>query len=229
MRTGFLLAVALISAIIFLPVSSGAEGWYSVQVGALGDTPANGSAGIRVQIQTISYPVHKPDLSDSFWVGNTLTDGAFIQFGYQIEPGYFCLRGQVANGTNTCSGGAGLVGESDARWFWQYWPDAKGPDYYYAKGPAGSVGSSGEWHTYAIVPNHENGWNFELDGVHVDSLHAEWSLLNSPPYVVAEKLTYSAQPGSLGPVQFRQLQYLQQEDKGSMVWKNDNLIALIHG
>ena len=186
--------------------------------------------GVRVDIRTNIYPVQRPDLSDSFWVGTTLDNGGFIQFGYQIEPGDFCYRGQVLSGVNTCVvGSSGLVGSADARWFWQYWPDAHGTDYYYGKEPSTLIGSNGEWHSYAIVPDSSRGWDFRLDGKTVDSMQADWAYFSSSPYLLAEKITYSNQPGNLGPVEFRNLQYLQEANKGAPQWKNNAVLSPMQG
>jgi len=228
LRIGYLLVIVPFLVLALVPLSSGSPSWYSLQVGAVGDAAGNGNMGVSVQIQTNIYAVRKPDISDSFWVADTLENGAFIQLGYQIEPGYFCLRGIVSPGNQSCTGGVGMVGDSDARWFWQYWPDTRGSVYYYGKGSAGSVGSNGEWHTYTILPDSSHGWGFDLDGKQIDQIDVPCAPSNSPPYVVAEKLTFSTQPGNLGPVQFKNLQYL--DPTGNVFsWHNSTSFSILTG
>ena len=228
LRIGCVLIIVPLCVLALVPLSSGSPSWYSLQVGAVGDAAGNGNMGVSVQIQTNVYPVHRPDISDSFWVADTLENGAFIQLGYQIEPGYFCLRGIVSPGNQSCTGGVGMVGDSDARWFWQYWPNTRGSDYYYGKGPAGSVGSNGQWHTYTILSNSSRGWDFELDGKRIDDIEVPSAPSNSPPYIVAEKLTFSTQPGNLGPVQFKNLQYLDPTGK-EFSWYNSTSFSILTG
>jgi hypothetical protein len=158
---------------------------------------------------------------DSFWVGDNLEDGAFIQFGYDLfTPANYCV-GQW-NGAN-CLGSSVTIGYGDARWFWEYWPNANVTDFYTGIGPANSVGPHGSWHLYQIWPNLLNGigWNFELDGqtvssfqipnsVQFGSAYGSANVIRSkdPVYVTAEEV--SNQPsasGNLGPVEFKDLSY----------------------
>jgi hypothetical protein len=69
----------------------------SYVVGAWGDDASKGNMGVSVEIQTNIYPVNTGEYQ-SFWVGDNLDNGAFIQFGFQEVPGL------------------------NAFWFWQYWP-----------------------------------------------------------------------------------------------------------
>jgi hypothetical protein len=192
------------------------------QVGASGDTGSTGNNGVETDIRTHVYTMSSLDSGDSFWVGDDLVGGGFVQFGYEINyPGYYCLRGSVVGGQSQCTGNSDTIGINDARWFWEYWPQATGNDYYWGDGPASSVCCEGSWHTYEIKSNSEFGWDFVLDGQLVDSFipaigEGQVSIIMTnavasthPVYVIAEKVTSSSQPDNLGPVEFRNLGYFK--------------------
>jgi hypothetical protein len=167
--------------------------------------------GASVEIRTHIYGASRGDL-DYFWVGDNLDNGAFIQFGYSFEPGYGCLQGEWNGQSFSCYGQSENIGVSDARWEWQYWPNGQGKVFYAGKGPAHSAGLDGSWHTYSIMPNVANGWTFVLDGQPVASMdNFQWTQSRDPVHFVAEKATNSPNFGNLGPVEFRNLQYLKSD------------------
>jgi hypothetical protein len=182
---------------------------YSLQVGASGDDASVGNTGVGAEIRTHSYNVVAPDLSNSFWVGDNLQNGAFIQFGYQLfSPGYYCLYGQTVGASTNCLGSSVTIGYGNARWFWQYWPIANVTNFYTGIGPANSAGPDGSWHLYQIWPNVANGWDFVLDGQTVSSNDFQVTKSKDAAYFVAEEVTTSTSAsGSLGPVEFRNLTY----------------------
>jgi hypothetical protein len=184
---------------------------YSLQVGAWGDDASIGNTGVGAEIRTHIYSVVSPDLSNSFWVGDNLQGGAFIQFGYELfgSTGSYCLYGHVIGDSTTCLGSYDSIGQRDARWFWQYWPNANVTNFYSGIGPASSAGPDGSWHHYQIWPNVDNGWDFVLDGQPVSSFN-DFKVIASTDavYVAAEEDTGSpSASGTLGPVEFRNLQY----------------------
>ena len=171
--------------------------------------------GVRAEIRTRIIPPTGQVLASSFWVGDNLQNGAFVQFGYQITtPGSYCLYAHVVGEQGNCLGYSDSLRYGDARWFWQYWPNRAMANFYYATGSTNSAGSDGSWHSYQISPNTDNGWNFVLDG------HTVWSLntfqvakSRDPAYIVAEEITGAqSATGTLGPVEFRNLSY----------WSNQN-------
>ena len=184
---------ALFLLTLFMIISSSAAvaraqvGNHVLQVGAWGDDASKGNTGVRSDIRTHIYNATPSDF-DYFWVGDNLQGGAFIQFGYGYESGYYCLQGQWVQGQLTCSGSSENIGTSDARWQWQYWPNASANDYFYEIGPANSVGENGTWHTYSITPNSGDGWGFLLDGVQVANITSSWHASRDAAYVIAEKL-----------------------------------------
>jgi uncharacterized repeat protein (TIGR02543 family) len=218
--------LVLLGILLILPALSltEAEAQYWLQVGAWGDSASKGNSGVQAEIRTKLRSVTQPDISDSFWVGDKLEDGAFIQFGYEIEPGHYCIKGRVVSGRSICTGGGRQFGSSDARWFWQYWPDAHGHDYYYASGPIGSVGPDDSWHTYSIVPNVAGSWDFVLDSQPVDHGFFTWTRSKDVVFVAAEKITSSSNPGALGPVEFRNVAYLTSDG-----WHQVNSLFVLRG
>jgi len=181
-------------------------------VGARGDSDSEGNGGIQVDIRTHIEDVVQPDIAESFWVGDILVNGAFIQFGYELVlPNSYCLYGEQIGANTNCFGWPDNIRSGDARWFWEYWPNASSVDFYFGVGPGYSAGPDGSWHTYQIVPNVANGWNFVLDGKLVQRFN------NYPPttskdavLIVAEEVTSATSAsGNLGPVEFRNLEYLK--------------------
>ena len=186
---------------------------YALQIGAYGDDASRGSSGIATRIRTRVYSV-SVDYGNSFWVGEMLQSGGFIQFGYQLSsPGYYCLYGETVGTQTICYGSADTIGHDDARWFWQYWPNPGIIDFYSAIGPASSAGPDGSWHLYQILPNAANGWTFDLDGNTVSAINNfQWAPSRDPLLVVAEEVTSRASAsGKLGPVEFRDLSYSKQD------------------
>ncbi len=185
-----------------------AQGQLSYQVGAWGDDASRGNLGVAVKIQTHAYDSY-PGVFDYFWVGNNLADGSFAQFGYGIEPGYYCLKGVSIGGKFTCLSSSEQILVSDARWQWQYWPNREGHDFYYQIGPAGSAGANSTWHEYKILASSANSLRFEFDGTIITTLNVPAQVSSDPAFVVAEKVvTSSSLAGNLGPVEFANLSYL---------------------
>jgi hypothetical protein len=196
----------------------------SQQVGATADEASKGNTGVSVEILTHAYELNEAISWDYFWVGETLANTAFIQFGYILQqPGYQCLRSYTKEGNTTCSSG-GYVGKADPRWFWAYWPNAilkkvsEGWGYestfYEGGGLTGSAGTEGTWHNYSIVPDPVVGWDFVLDGLVVDKVAFPSSSANSPPSIVAEESlpcgrNFTQSFSGMGPVEFRNFAYLK--------------------
>ena len=209
-KQAFLLTMAFLIVSSSTAVTEAQASNYVLQVGAWGDDASKGNMGVRSDIRTHIYDAKSPDF-DYFWVGDNLEGGSFIQFGYGYEPGYRCLKGESYQGKLNCSGRSDSIGISDARWQWQYWPKASVNDFYYEIGPSNSVGENGTWHTYSILPNSANGWGFVLDGLQVANVPFQWQRSKDSAYVIAEKVTDSSAFGSLGPVEFRNLAYLNED------------------
>ncbi len=213
--------VALVLASI--PAATG-QLEFNLQVGAMADDGSVGNIGVKADIRTHIYDVNKPDLADAFWVGNNLNNGSFIQFGYILQPGQYCLAGNVIDNRIICTGKTESIGRSDARWFWEYWPNASNPSFDFGTGQNQSAGQEGSWHNYEIMLNAQNGWSFIFDGRQVDNFSVHWAPSKDAAYMVAEKVTLSLSPGSLGPVAFRNLAYMKQDG-----WHNATALYAIVG
>jgi hypothetical protein len=177
-------------------------------VGAWGDEASVRNNGVQVEIRTNAYNVSSQQ-DDAFWVGDVLSDGSFVQFGYLIlPPGHYCLNAHMTENGTFCSGRGDNVKFSDARWFWAYFPNVQVvDDWYYGFGSANSAGSNGTWNLYSIIPSVSGDWSFVLDGVAVFSSSFPSTASISPAHLVAEKASgpYLSQ---LGPVEFRDLAFL---------------------
>lgn len=206
--------------VVNLPSVAVSENQLSLQVGARGDDASRGNLGVRAEILTDVYNATRLAL-DYFWVGTVLQNGAFVQFGYALEPGQYCLNGMFVDGEFLCMGGTEIITSLDPRWQWQYWPNLYSRDFYYEIGPAESAGSNGTWHLYSIAPSSIGSVTFTLDGVNVTTIDFQLTPSEEPPMIVAEKAG-SGEPGNLGPVEFRNMAYLK-EDGWHLI---DSLVSL---
>ena len=182
----------------------------ALQVGVNADQSSQGNTGVSVDIRTNIYHAQDGEM-DYFWVGTGLGNGAFVQFGYTLEPGNYCLKGKIISGASTCLAYWDTIGFSDVRWQWQYWPNMYGFDYYWGIGSYNSAGSNGTWHTYSIVAN-GTAWSFRLNGKEVDHIVFQPTHSSNLVSFIAEKSISSQQyRGKLGPVEFRNLAYLKED------------------
>jgi hypothetical protein len=215
---GWLIPFLLVNIILFAAPLPQTETTF--KVGAWGDDASRNNLGVQVKIETHIYDTPRNTLN-YFWVGDDLSDGAFIQFGYSLEPGTYCLRGAIVAGTFTCQGTTESIPNSDARWQWQYWPDRTKPYFYYEIGPSGSAGPNATSHEYAISPSASKTWSFMVDGRTVESTTFPVTPSTDPAFIVAEgSATNESQ--LLGPVRFGGLSYFN----GIQWTLVDSLIAL---
>ena len=186
-----------------LPISL-AQTETSFKVGAWGDDASRNNLGVRVRIQTHSYAVPQSAF-DYFWVGDDLSDGAFIQFGYSLEPGVHCIRGQVSGGTLECVRSE-LIGNSDARWEWQYWPDRLKVNFLFGVGGSESAGHNATSHEYTIMATPLNTWSFLFDNETVAQTTFPSNPSIDPALIVAEGSVGNS-TRQLGPTRFDALSY----------------------
>ena len=182
--------------------------WHHLQVGAWGNQDSVGNVGVQAEIQTHTYDVSNSS-EDAFWIGDILSNGAFIQFGYLLlSPGYYCLVAHVAAGATTCTGADDTISLGDARWFWAYFPNARNiGEWYYEFGLKNSAGMNSTWHLYSIIPTESGNWSFQIDGMTTYTTPFQYAPSSSPAHFVAEKAAGPDQQ-QLGPVEFRDLAYL---------------------
>jgi hypothetical protein len=218
-RGGYFAAFLLLNSILL--ASASAQTGVTIEVGAWADDASRNNLGVQVEIETHAYDTYSNTL-DYFWVGDNLANGAFIQFGYSLEPGVYCLQGAFVGGNFKCLGASEIIPSSDPRWQWQYWPNRGGSDHYYQIGPQGSAGTNGTWHAYMIRPDSSNSWDFLIDGHIVAYSNFTVNPSVDPAFVVAERTEASSTPIELGPIRFRHISYLNFTG-----WQGtDSLIAL---
>lgn len=220
-RVASILLVVLV--LTMLPHNAKAVSTYNLQVGAYGDDDSIGNMGVRAEIRTNIYHVNYPD-EDTFWVGNILSNSAFIQFGYIIEhSGRYCSNATVMLDTSiACSGDYISVDGSEVLLFWAYSPSNSDVLFYYGLTRHVLVGINASWHVYSIVADRTGGgWVFLVDNK--DVAHAVFPVSSSSDriFIVAEKAfrfgqitnsTRALTPGRLGPVEFRNIAYLKDDN-----------------
>ena len=175
------------------------------KLGAWGDDASRGNLGVEVQIETHAYNTPQSSFA-YFWVGDDLADGAFIQFGYSLNPGNHCLTGSILGGVFTCEGPSESISASDARWQWQYWPDRSKSDFYFGIGPSASAGANATNHQYTISVSSSDTWTFTFDNVTVKQSAFPGSPSVDPALIVAEG-SVGNMSQQLGPARFDDLSY----------------------
>jgi len=191
------------------------------QVGAWGDDASRNNLGVEAQIETHAYDAY-PNTLDYFWIGDYLSDGAFVQFGYSLQTGMACLDGASVHGQVNCLGETDAIFGSDARWEWQYWPNRDGSDFYFQIGPEGSAGTNATWHEYAIEAGATGSYEFLVDGQTVANSNFTESHSTDPILAVAERSPASNTSYPLGPVSFKNLASFDGES-----WReSDALVAV---
>jgi hypothetical protein len=213
MRNFFLILILLLLSLSSSAILSYASGWFASQVGAAGGPDSVGNVGVRAEIRTHSYHVD-PLQQDAFWVGDDLNAGGFIQFGYVIEPeGRYCYNGEIGGAILlSCPEGSSFtVNGSEAMWLWEYWPVSTLYHFYFSWGHLGSVATNGTWNSYVIMPDAGGGWQFLVDGQRVSTANFTSQPSRDDVRMTAEKSGFSATPGPLGPVEFRNLTYLRED------------------
>ncbi|MDE1825825.1 MAG: hypothetical protein KGH61_03970 [Candidatus Micrarchaeota archaeon] len=170
--TGVLLAALL--AVIVVSSAYNAEYWY--QFGARAGTIAAGNNGAGVSIETIT-PQYSQSGSLGYWVGETLSNGAFVQAGYVIEnqSGEYPSKCDLSGCYSYEAIDAGT-----AQWFYEYFPSGYSGGFLGQIGSQGSAGPNGSFHRYSFYSQGDN-WYFTVDGNIVGNVTLGTS--TSGPYV----------------------------------------------
>ncbi len=194
---GYELLFLSLATFLFANIAN-AQYWF--QFGARGGGDITYNYGAGVEIQTIFQNVS--DGSLGFWVGETLSNGAFLQVGYVIEnqsgdyPSYCDFNG--------CSKYEYLQA-GQAEWFYEYFLPNKNSGFLGALGPAGSAGANGTFNTYSFY-SIGNTWYFTFNGNVIGS--ADLGASNSGPYTpvaFGELANTSINTEYIHPVIFRNL------------------------
>ncbi len=159
---GFFLAAALLCT-----VSGVANANYWFQFGARGGQGGESNSGASLAIETVT-PQNVSTGAPAFWVGETLSNGAFIQAGYIVVN-------QTASYPVSCDISQGCtkyaeINASQAEWFYEYFPQGyTGSSFLGEIGPAGSAGGNGTFNTYGFYAK-GTVWNVIFDGNVVGSV-----------------------------------------------------------
>jgi hypothetical protein len=198
---GFELLVVALLGLVLVPISS-AQYWF--QSGAVaGSGEAQFNAGAGVSIQTI-YPQEVNYGSFGFWVGETLSNGAFLQVGYEIpnQTGTYptgCLPGG-------CAGNVYLEAGQPA-WFWEYFPSSSSTTAFYGDLGRGNFGINGSFSSYSFK-NVGGGWYFYMDNKSIGSVNL--GATDSGTYSPLAMAEYANAPDNrqiMLPVQFRDFSF----------------------
>ena len=159
--------LGIFSAFFFIMLLSGiasAQYWY--QFGVRAGNMASQNNGAAVTIQTIT-PQTSPSGSIGYWVGEDLSNGAFLQAGYVIEniSGSYPSECDLSGCKNYQDLNAG-----DAEWFYEYFPSKYDGGFLGGIGSDNSAGDNNTLHNYAFY--YSNGmWYFTFDGQIIGSVN----------------------------------------------------------
>jgi hypothetical protein len=197
----FTLTGVLVLAVLTLANVPSAQYWF--QSGARGSNDVYFNNGFSVQIQTI---YQTPTLGSlGFWGGERLSNGAFVQIGYEISnsTGYYAI--QCGNSTMPRYLTAGRPA-----WFWEYFTVSDNQLFCGGIGPDGSAGANGSFNTYSFRSLGGDIWgayfNNELLGkVNLSTNNSG----TNPPYALAEYADTNTDTWPLSAVRFKNLAYYE--------------------
>jgi hypothetical protein len=137
-------------AVLMLANTASAQYWF--QSGVRGSNNAGFNNGAGISIQTISQSAVNGSLG--FWIGEDLSNGAFIQVGYEITNSTGYYSSSCINSTKSVYLQAGVP-----TWFWEYFGAGSNNNSFCGGiGPNGSAGPNGQFNTYTFKAN-GNVWD----------------------------------------------------------------------
>jgi hypothetical protein len=167
--------IVVIISLMSLVGAAQAQYWF--QSGANGGVNSQNNNGGGVSIQTIS-PQQETIGSLAYWVGETLSNGAFVQMGYEVpnQTGYAPQNCTPSGCSNTT-----LYQQGVPAWFWEYFTTNGNQNTFYGEiGPSGSAGLNGTFHNYSFNSSGDV-WNFWFDGQNIGSINLGTSSSGSNP------------------------------------------------
>ncbi|MEM3227434.1 MAG: hypothetical protein QXK65_00610 [Candidatus Micrarchaeaceae archaeon] len=203
---GYNYALLAVASLIILDLSinvPAAQYWF--QSGVRSSNSAAFNTGALANIQTIYQNVSGG--SFGFWIGEDLSNGAFVQVGYEISnsSGYFPRTCSPSGCSNYTFISAGVP-----TWFWEYFPSGySGSNFYGGIGVNASAGSNGTFNTYSFSSS-GNTWNFYFNGNLMGSVDlGTGSSGPNPPTAFAEYANSNTNNMHMQPVKFRNLEFMQ--------------------
>ncbi len=155
----------LVTLLTLAILCSSASAQYWFQSGVKGGSASVNNHGASVNIQTI-IPQNLNSGSLAFWVGETLSNGAFLQAGYVIQnsTGSYPLDCDM-NGCYNYS----MLSAGHAEWFYEYFPAGFNASFLGKLGLDNSAGANGTVHTYGFYASGTK-WYFTMDGKTLGSI-----------------------------------------------------------
>ena len=155
------LEIAILFLLIAAPLSASQSSqiyWFQTGVRAANSAAFNN--GTSIYIQTV-YPQNISYGSMAFWVGEDLSNGAFIQEGYEVNnrSGYY-----PTNCTLSGCSAREYISKGIPVWFWEYFPSGYSGDSFLGFiGPNNSVGQNGSYNNYTFYSSGSE-WHFLFNG-----------------------------------------------------------------
>ena len=185
-------------AVTFMLIhTAAAQYWFQTGVRGPNDAAFNNGAGIT--IQTIWQ--NATDGSLGFWVGEDLSNGAFIQAGYEITNSTGYYSSSCLNTTKSV-----YIQAGKPTWFWEYFSQNSNNEIFCGGiGPNGSGGVNGTFNTYSFRSTGDV-WNTYFNNQLIGSVNLGTSNSGpNPPSAFAEYANTSSNAWQIKNVSFKNL------------------------
>jgi len=186
-----------IFAVLILANLASAQYW--LQSGVRGSNDAAFNNGAGVLIQTVYQ--NSTNGSLGFWVGESLSNGAFIQVGYEITNATGYYSSSCVNSTKDVFVRAGVP-----TWFWEYFTSGNNNDAFCGGiGPNGSAGANGTFNNYSFRSVGDT-WYAYFNGDPIGSVNLGTSNSGpNPPSAFAEYADTNSDKWPLSDIKFKNL------------------------
>lgn len=193
--------LTIVAFIFLLSGTAGAQYWF--QTGARGANNAAFNSGAKVSIETVYQNISQGSLG--YWVGEDLSNGAFIQVGYEIsnQSGDFPTTCSPSGCSNDTFISAGVP-----TWFWEYFPAGySGSSFYGGIGQNASAGPAGTFNTYSFISRGDT-WYIYFNNNIIGSVNlgTETSGPN-PPVAFGEYAGVYTNTTYMSQVEFKNLEF----------------------
>ena len=198
-----------IAMVLLLAMPNIAAAQYWFQSGARGSSDSGFNNGAGASIQTVFQNATNGSLG--FWVGESLSNGAFIQAGYEITNSTGYYSSSCGNSTKNVFLRAGVP-----TWFWEYFrPNTDNNSFCGGIGPDGSAGLNGSFNTYAFRSS-GTFWNTYFNNQLLGTVNLGTSTSGpNPPSAIAEYAETDTNKWPMSTVRFRNLAfYIGNSSKG---------------
>ena len=201
------LEIAILFLLIAVPLSASQSSqiyWFQTGVRAANSAAFNN--GTSIYIQTV-YPQNISYGSMAFWVGEDLSNGAFIQEGYEVNnrSGYY-----PTNCTLSGCSAREYISKGIPVWFWEYFPGGYSGDSFLGFiGPNNSVGQNGSYNNYTFYSSGSE-WHFLFNGNTIGKINLGTGTSGANPVTAFGEYADAMDNKSyMVPVAFKDLQVLK--------------------